>query len=91
MYTLLDGVEKNNKYPYSYFIPSKEDIDQLKVGDHVKLSFHEDDQGEKMWVQIFVIDENTFHGQLDNVPVLMKTIKYRDIVVFERKNIIGVT
>lgn len=90
MYTLLDGILQNQMFPTTYQIPSEEEKAKLKIGDHVKLSFHEDGKAERMWVKIFVINGNGFQGQLDNEPTFIKSIMLEDIVIFESKNIIGI-
>lgn len=71
----LDNVESLHKEaPYTFYIPSKEVLNQLKVDDYVKLIFTtqvaEADgyRGERMWVQITAIDGNRFEGVLDNEP-----------------------
>lgn len=71
----LDNVESLHKEaPYTFYIPSKEVLNQLKVDDYVKLIFTtqvaEADgyRGERMWVQITAINGNRFEGVLDNEP-----------------------
>ncbi|EPE61003.1 hypothetical protein L479_02615 [Exiguobacterium sp. S17] len=71
----LDNVESLHKEaPYTFYIPSKEVLNQLKVDDYVKLIFTtqvaESDgyRGERIWVQITKINGNDFEGVLDNEP-----------------------
>jgi uncharacterized protein YegJ (DUF2314 family) len=90
MYTLLDGIAQNKKFRKTFEIPSKNEIDQLTIGDYVKLCFQENEHGERMWARVEIINGDFFQGILDNEPTLVKTVKHGDIVAFERKNIIGV-
>lgn len=51
MYTLMDGVKQNKDCPETFEIPSKQEKEKLKVGEHVKLCFEEFGQSsERMWV-----------------------------------------
>lgn len=90
MYTLLDGVKQNSLHPETFEIPSKEEIQQLTIGDVVKLGFEKkDDMTERMWVIITHISGDQFEGKLDNDPVIID-IKIGDKVEFKAKNIIGI-
>lgn len=71
----LDNVfNLNNESPYTFYIPSSEVLDKLKIGDLVKLIFVTDEasddefRGERMWVRIDNITGNKFRGILDNEP-----------------------
>ncbi|MFT9847246.1 immunity protein Imm33 domain-containing protein [Aneurinibacillus sp. REN35] len=89
----LDNVyDLNKESPYTFYIPSSEVLDKLKVGDLVKLIFvteeAEDDgfRGERMWVQITHIKEKKFIGKLDNVPHRLP-LKIGDEISFGIENI----
>ena len=93
----LDDVELRNLiYPHTFPIPSKSEINDLEVGDTVKLIFQFNDIGigitaERMWVQLtHILPEGGFKGFLDNNPVLIKDLKYRDKVEFKSSNIIDI-
>ena len=91
MYTLIDGVKRNEENPKTFHIPSKEEIGQLKKGDHVKLGFEEEGNCERMWVKIVdIVGEDHFVGMLDNQPLGLETIKLHDVVEFEANQIINI-
>ncbi|AGK54491.1 immunity protein Imm33 domain-containing protein [Bacillus sp. 1NLA3E] len=89
----LDNVyELNKESPYTFYVPSLEVLNKLKVGDLIKLIFvteeAEDDgfRGERMWVQITNIKEKKFIGILDNEPQRLP-LKIGDEISFGIENI----
>lgn len=89
----LDNVDELNKeYPYTFYIPSLEVLDKLKVGDLVKLIFvtetKEDDgfRGERVWVEITKINGKRLSGKLDNEPYRLP-LKIGDEISFGVENI----
>ncbi|MGG2091472.1 DUF2185 domain-containing protein [Bacillus sp. S13(2024)] len=89
----LDNVyELNKESPYTFYIPSSEILNKLKVGDLVKLIFvtktQEDDgfSAERMWVEITQINEKKFIGKLDNEPYRL-SLKRGDEISFGVENI----
>ncbi|MEH7356141.1 DUF2185 domain-containing protein [Neobacillus drentensis] len=89
----LDNVyELNKESPYTFYVPSSEVLDKLKVGDLVKLIFvtkeEEDDgfRGERMWVEITQINGEKFVGKLDNEPYRLP-LKSGDEISFGVENI----
>lgn len=78
VYYLENIPEKHRQYPDTFEKPSEEDLAALKVGDTVKLIFcptpeYEEEAecgGERMWVQITGIRNDSLTGTLDNVPVV---------------------
>ena len=88
-YTLVDGIERNESNPDTFWIPSEESKNSLTVGDMAKLGFlDKGGNGERMWVEITEKDEDSFKGTLSNQPVFLK-LTYGDKVSFESKHIIG--
>lgn len=87
-YTLVDGIERNESNPNTFWIPSEEDKNSLIVGDMVKLGFlDKQGNGERMWVVITEKDGGSFKGTLANNPVFLK-LTYDDEISFEFKHII---
>ncbi|WHY79839.1 DUF2185 domain-containing protein [Neobacillus sp. WH10] len=84
--------ELNKESPYTFYVPSSEVLDKLKVGDLVKLIFvnkeEEDDgfSGERMWVEITQINGEKFVGKLDNEPYRLP-LKSGDEISFGVENI----
>lgn len=94
-YYLENAFELNKEYPDTFKIPSKEEIDSLKVNDLVKLIFVEKNGNpetvpERMWVKIIEINKDDFVGILDNKPYYIESIKYGDEIVFKIENIIDI-
>lgn len=50
------------KYPQSFEAPTKEELDNLKIGDTVKVCRN----GERYWVTITNIEGDTIYADLDN-------------------------
>ena len=90
MYTLIDGIDRNQKNPNTFQIPSKQDKSNLKVGDHVKLGFEDVEGTERMWVKINHISGDHFVGFLDNDPSFLKSIRHKDLVEFNSKHILSI-
>ncbi|MFE5321615.1 DUF2185 domain-containing protein [Paenibacillus sp. NPDC056579] len=82
-------VELHKESPYTFYLPSEHVIEQLKVGDLVKLIFLSDVtlengyEGERMWVEIIERTELDFRGKLANQPFYLKSLQYGDIVNFK--------
>lgn len=92
-YTLIDGVERNDDNPDTFYIPSVKDKETVNFGTLVKLGFETDDceecGGERMWVVVTQKTEGGFVGTLNNHPVFLD-LKFGDVVHFESKNIIDI-
>lgn len=89
----LDNVyELNKQAPYTFYFPSSEVLEKVKVGYLVKLIFitksEEEDgfNGERMWVEITEINKGGFVGKLDNEPYCLP-LKIGDEILFGVENI----
>lgn len=89
----LDNVyDLNKESPYTFYVPSSEVLDKLKVDDLVKLIFvtekaeYDGYRGERMWVQITNINGKRFKGKLDNEPQRLP-LKIGDEISFGIENI----
>ncbi|MEI0563965.1 DUF2314 domain-containing protein [Brachyspira pulli] len=94
-YYLENAFELNKEYPNTFEIPSKKEIESLKVNDLVKLIFVEENDNpetmpERMWVKIIKINKDNFIGILDNYPYYIESVKYGDEIVFKIENIIDI-
>ena len=66
----------------------KENKNQIiKVGDLIKKEFKDKKLTEHMWVKISNIKGKIFHGTLDNTPILLTNVKYKDEIKFKREDI----
>lgn len=85
---LYDAEEMHKKYPKTFHLPDKDDLDNLKVGDSVKVNKI---PGERFWVEIVDIKPNYYLGRVDNMLVTSYgNIKYNDIIQFRKKNIYAI-
>ncbi|WLR42302.1 DUF2185 domain-containing protein [Bacillus carboniphilus] len=89
----LDDVYTLNKQsPYTFYIPSPEVLDRLKVGDRVRLIFVNEEvdddgfRGERMWVEITQLNGTSFKGILNNEPYRL-SLEVGDEISFKRENI----
>ena len=84
---------------YTFYRPSRTVMQQLKVGNLVKLIFNLKPEAtelrqdrmpsaERMWVIITERKGDNFKGTLDNDPYFIKNLKHKDIIEFETKHII---
>lgn len=90
----LDNVyERNKESPYTFYIPSRQIIDILEVGDVVKLIFVSETEvdgyaGERMWVEITHRNEENFKGTLANEPYNLNDLKYGQEIIFKTEHIL---
>ncbi len=93
-WVLGDAEARAREFPYTFWRPSAALIDQLAVGNVVKLMFEllepvgDDPGAERMWVAITGIEDGVFRGALDNQPQYVKGLAPGDTVMFEAKHII---
>jgi hypothetical protein len=93
-WNLVDSEELAKENKYTYYKPSRNITNQLKVGNLAKLNFQfestndEDPLGERMWVVITEITQDKFKGTLDNNPFFLSGLYYQDVIEFEHKHII---
>jgi hypothetical protein len=87
-----EKLAKENKY--TFYKPSKEITQNLKVGHLAKLTFEFDSKNEehpsaeRMWVEITEIKNDKFKGTLDNHPFYLYELFAGDKIIFEHKHII---
>lgn len=89
---MVDAVERNRQHPATFQLPSPAELENVRVGDHVKLIWERttEDGGERMWVRIDSHDAGVYTGRLANVPVRITELSLGQTVQFERRHIIAV-
>lgn len=80
------------KNPRHFLKPTDEELDNLKIGEMVRLFFvlkeqRDNCRAERMWVEIEHIEKDTITGYLTNQPFYIEDIQIGDIIAFNRKNI----
>ena len=58
-------------------------------GDFVKATFKEGEETEHMWVSVEKIMGFEYIGTLDNIPVLVKNVKYGQAVTVKHEDLCG--
>ena len=93
-YVLEDGEERNRQYPDTFEIPSKEERQNLKAGQIVKLMFRitadGETQTERMWVVVKGKEKGGYLGILDNDPECTQKMKSGVEVRFEPRHVISI-
>lgn len=94
-YDLRDPRPTQRESPYTFFLPSAEEVAEIAPGQQIKLIFvadpaSEQNGAERMWVTVTRREGDDFTGELDNEPADIPTLKAGDIVQFKAHHIIGV-
>lgn len=94
-YTIDDPNPIAEGAPYTYFLPTENELLALQPGDLVKLVFRSHPPGlewdaERMWVKLSAVNRGQLLGTLDNEPSDMPQLKAGDIVSFRRADIIAI-
>ena len=81
--------------PYTYYLPSENELLAVAPGDVVQIIFESIPASEKwgaerMWVIVTAIDGEDMIGTLDNDPFDMPQLKHGDVVSFQRRHIIDI-
>jgi hypothetical protein len=81
--------------PYTFFLPSENELLALSPGDHVKLLFRGNPGGksfdvERMWVSLTDVNGNSLTGRLDNVPYELHQLRPDDVIHFHRDQVISI-
>ena len=81
--------------PYTFFLPSKEELDAITEGTTVKLIIRSVPpsrtfEAERMWVIVDKRDDDNFTGKLDNIPFDIPQLRLHDELHFQKHHIISV-
>lgn len=70
--------------------PDKGTFD-IQVGDVAKLKFKDEFGTEYMWVKVIKVDKdnNKYKGSLDNDPVIVRYVRYNDIIEFRKEDVLN--
>lgn len=88
---LASGVERNRKYPETFWIPSVDEKRAIGPGASVKLMFEMNDGwGERMWVDVVSVKKRRLVGELRNCPVGIPRLDPGRTVKFKLDDIIDI-
>ena len=81
--------------PYTYDLPSENELLALEPGDLVRASFRSvpaspEWGAERMWVELQSIEENRLLGKLANIPSDMPQLRFGDRVTLLRSDVIDI-
>lgn len=88
-YTLLDPRPMAKEAPYTFFLPSAEELAALRPGDRVYLDFKATPartkwESERMWVDITAADGDSLRGSLAHEPDDIPGLSRGALIDFER-------
>jgi hypothetical protein len=92
-WSILDPRPMAATAPYTYFLPSENELKQLQVGDLAKLIFQGWPQSqtwdsEKMWVEIVSRENHQFSGRLVNEPADIPQLQPGKLIKFNGFHIV---
>lgn len=93
-WSLGDAQKLVDEVPHKFSKPSIEVIEPLEKGHKVKLVFNfksdnpEIPSAEQLWVEILLVQDNKFLGQLEDSPKHIQDLKCGEIIEFEERHII---
>jgi hypothetical protein len=88
---LESGVERNQTYPDTFWIPDDAEKEAIEPGVGVKLMFKmKDGWGERMWVETVAITKRDIVGVLRNQPLGIPRLQPGDKVKFSRDHVIDI-
>ena len=94
-WNLEDAQNLAEEFPNTYGIPSKDAIALLEKGNKAKLIFKvknvdsETPNTEQLWVEILLVQNDKFLGQLDDEPKFIQDLKCGEPIEFEECHIIA--
>lgn len=93
-YTLDDGEEINREAPETFWIPPRDERENLLPGELVKLIFRislgEEQHVERMWVIVKERKANGYVGVLDNDPYCTTELRSGEPIEFRPEHVIQV-
>jgi hypothetical protein len=94
-YTIDDPRPIAASAPYTYYLPSENELLALLPNDLVKIIFRSHPPGrawdaERMWVIVTATDGEILEGRLDNHPSDLPQLKAGDVVRFKRSDVIDI-
>lgn len=90
--TFEDAQAMRIKYPDTFEAPTKEDLDNLKIGDFVKVCIQipnrvgEMPESERFWIEITKIKGDVITGKVSNDLIYLQ-LSYQETISFVKNNI----
>lgn len=88
MKTKKQKIKKNPKYKLVNIGKKFPEVEvNLNPGDYAKLIFNGKPR-EKMWVKVKSKSGKNYKGSLENSPLYLKGVKYKDVILFKPENVL---
>lgn len=84
--TFVNAQEMLAKHPDTFYAPSKEDLDAIKIGDSVKVCA---DNKERFWVTVTSVEGENITGTVDN-DLVDVDLTYGEPVTFKKENVYNI-
>ena len=84
----VNAQEMATKHPETFEAPTTEELDNIFVGDTVKVSV----LGERFWCEVVEVNSEVIKARVDNDLIFTDEhgIRYMDIIQFEKKNVYSI-
>jgi hypothetical protein len=82
----VNAQEMMKKHPETFYAPSKEELDNIKIGDSVKVCVEDK---ERFWVTVTEIDGENITGEVDNVLIDVD-LELGEIIKFKKENVYNI-
>jgi|LakMenEpi03Aug12_release.lakeMendotaPanAssembly.Ray.scaffolds.fasta_scaffold3486103_1 hypothetical protein len=85
---LMNAKYMNEQYPDTFYVPSDSELDNLKVGDIVKVCVNR----ERFWVEIICFDDKKISTRIDNQLIFTDEhgLSLNDHLVINKENILDI-
>lgn len=86
IFYFLNALEENNKYPDTFRIFDEKYLEELQVGDSVKVSL----KGEPFWVDIIKIEGFAITAMINSYLFINKHLKVNSIVNLKPEHVLDI-
>ena len=83
--TFVDAQHMRLRHPDTFWAPSKEELDDIKPGDYVKVCVNE--WKERFWVEVIQVDNDILTVRVANDLLHPEASKYGDELTVNKCNI----
>lgn len=87
MIQLVDAQAMAVANPTTFEAPDKKELDEVKVGDSVKICINNQ---ERLWVEVTEINGGHLKGKIDNCPIVIDDVAFGDAISFRKENIYNI-
>jgi hypothetical protein len=91
-YNFVNAQEMHKLHPKTFEVPSNEELDNIKIGDIVKISIDQ----ERFWIEVTEINNDEIIGTVgwrlykEDDKLIEIDLEYGEKIKFEKKNIYSI-